>query len=66
MREYRAIVNLTLFVGATSEDKAQEAINGEFVDRLASLIDNYKLVDGVKLDDLFNFEFELVQIEEYN
>ena len=64
MKEYRAIVNLTLFVGADSEDKAQEAINGEFVDRLLSITANHKLSDGVTLDDLFDFEFELVQIEE--
>lgn len=56
MKSYTAIVNLNLFITADSETEAQRLVNGEFVDRLLSITANK--------DDLFDFEFELIQIEE--
>lgn len=58
MPNYRAIINLTVLLQASNESKAQEAINGEFVDRLLSVTANK--------DEMFDFEFELLQIERNN
>lgn len=55
MKRYKAIINLSLFLNARSEEDASEQIEGEFADRL---------MDIILRDSQFDFEYETIQLDE--
>ena len=55
MKRYKAIINLSLFLNAKSEEDASEQIDGEFADRLMEII---------LRDSQFDYEYETIQLDE--